>query len=330
MQVSARITHWPILQKADAAETQAQRGFRSSSIWTDGGLSESGLEALSERADELGVCALSRTEAVTAASTRPLVSEPSTASLGRLGLAAFATDRLGVVCGWNAVATSLYGTSLEGAPISRVRPAAQDAAKVSSALEQLASRGFWKGEVTLETAGGLPLRLSVRAVSVLDQSGRLLGYEGVASEAEPSVAPERRRELEAATELSLMRQMPDVGSWSWDPANDRLVVSERFTSLLGAEMGTPLTIAHALSAMPPEDAERVRSALSAMILQGAEPSSIRYRVRAADGSVRHLEAHCTALRAEDGTLIKILGLTRDVTRQVQGAEQLRRPSPDAC
>jgi PAS domain S-box-containing protein len=121
---------------------------------------------------------------------------------------------------------------------------------------------------------------------------------------------------ELVARLALTDCFADLGSWSWEPESDRLVVSERFMALLGLEQGERVTIGHALRAMPEEDATRVRATLDAIAAGEMGSCCVDYRLHGVDGSVRWLEGHCHAVRSGAGGLQKVLGLSRDITERV--------------
>jgi PAS domain S-box-containing protein len=127
--------------------------------------------------------------------------------------------------------------------------------------------------------------------------------------------------------LALAERIPDWGSWTWDLATDGLIASGRFTSLLGVAPGSQLRMADALSVMPAEDRAGVESSIE-QVRSGtiADSFGIEYRVRAADGTTRWLKAYCDTVRGSDGAIVKVLGVTIDVTERITAAAQLEQAS----
>ena len=129
---------------------------------------------------------------------------------------------------------------------------------------------------------------------------------------------------ELAARLTLTERFPDLGSWTWYPASERLHASARFRELLGLAPDQRVTIEDALSAMPREDAEEVRSLLRLVIDDGVESCALDHRVCSPDGSMHWMEGYCLALRDEQGAVEKVMGLSRDVTARVEAAADSMR------
>lgn len=126
---------------------------------------------------------------------------------------------------------------------------------------------------------------------------------------------------ELAARVALTDHFADLGSWTWEPSRDLLTASERFTQLLGVPPGEPMPMSRAMEAMPPEDAEKVRASLDAMLLDGRDSCSVDYRVCGPGDAVHWLEGYCLAVRGEAETVEKVIGLSRDVTARVEAAEE---------
>jgi PAS domain S-box-containing protein len=248
------------------------------------------------------------------------------ASLDRLGLAAFTADLDGHIRSWNRSLELLYGSRrcVLGAPMATVLLPEDDGADAPAILAELLRSGRWERQLTIEDSEGVLRRVKVRAAVTFDIDAAPIEIEAIILE-ETESALTSHEPLEQA-QLALTRRIPGWGSWSWDPSEDELVASERFTSLLGLPPGTPLRMVDALAAMPLEDRERVESAIARMRSDGLDSFSVDYRVSAADGSARWLQAHCDAVRGADGELTQILGITTDTTATVDATEQLARAS----
>jgi PAS domain S-box-containing protein len=133
----------------------------------------------------------------------------------------------------------------------------------------------------------------------------------------------QRRLDESEQRLAVALRVTGLGSWEWEPDEDRLLTSEGFTSLLGLPPGTELKMADALAVMPRLDADRVRLALDEVRSGRLDEFTIDYQVTSTTGDVRWQEAHWETKRHEDGTLACLRGTTRDVTKRVLASEQLR-------
>jgi PAS domain S-box-containing protein len=245
--------------------------------------------------------------------------------LTELDIPAIATDLDGIICHWNQPAAELYGhqqSQMLGARISTVHLSQTDDAIAPSVVGELIRTGRWQGELEIEDATGSPLRLEVRATVRLDAHDRPVGFEAAFTDLRDRVEAERRATMNQSR-LRLAHRIGGLGSWEWDPVEDRLVASDMFTSLLGLDPGTELTIGDALAAMPFQDRPRVRSALQEMRSGAVDSVSFEHRVGSADGAPRWLESHCVAGRDQQGLLTCVRGTTHDVTARVRADERLR-------
>jgi PAS domain S-box-containing protein len=154
------------------------------------------------------------------------------ALLAELGIAALATDRDGIVRECNRAAAELYGLperEMLGMSLSTVGLAQADEATAGSIVHGLLEMGRWRGEVEIEDAGGLALRLDVRARVILDGGDRPVGFEAVFGDLSGRVQAERRAS-ELEPRLRTAQRIARLGAWSWDPRTDRLTTSDGFRS----------------------------------------------------------------------------------------------------
>jgi len=106
-----------------------------------------------------------------------------------------------------------------------------------------------------------------------------------------------------------------AGSWDWDIRNDRLYFDYRMATLYGldpaeAERGLPTSAF--FKCIYPGDANRLRIAVAGM-LNGAELFLKSYRIIAADGLVRWVEAHGRCHFGTDEQPERFSGILVDVT-----------------
>jgi PAS domain S-box-containing protein len=245
--------------------------------------------------------------------------------LAELGVAVVGTDLGGTIRSWNDAAARLYGRDARvmlGTGIQAIGTSPDDDVVAASIVRALSGAGRWQGDLAITDANGLPLLLDVRATVLLDGLGEPLGFEAVvldASGRSPAEEPAAERE----SRLRLAHRVAGLGSWEWDVQEDRVATSDAFTSLLGLQRGKELTMAEALAAMPPSDRERVQSALDRLRADGQEALTVEYRALGAGGTVRWLEAHCGAVRDDDGVVTHVRGVTQDVTARVRATARLQ-------
>ncbi len=62
--------------------------------------------------------------------------------------------------------------------------------------------------------------------------------------------------------------------------------------------------------------------------RGESDSSFRYRLNLPDGSVRHIQAYARTYIGPNGTALRSLGVSWDVTKEVLAAEQLAQQAEE--
>ncbi|MGC8802608.1 MAG: PAS domain-containing protein, partial [Bacteroidales bacterium] len=74
----------------------------------------------------------------------------------------------------------------------------------------------------------------------------------------------------------------------------------------------------------PEDWPQASQALEELFEGRASERALAYRVRHANGDWRWHEGRAVAVRGPLGEVISVVGVSRDITRQRQAEEELRR------
>ena len=257
--------------------------------------------------------------------------------LTELDVAAVGVDLAGTFLSWNRAAARLYGRTAHemlGTSIEAISVSPDDTVVAASIIGELVRVGRWQGELGIEDASGLRLQLDVRAVALMDGDHHPAGFEAVFLDVSGRVQADYRA-AERESRQRLVDRVAGLVSWEWDPRDDRLVTSDAFTSLLGLEPRTKLTMTDALAMMPPADRGRVRSALDGLRGGRSDSFSVEHRVHGSDGTVHWLEAHGAVVRGESGAVTRVRGVTQDVTARVlanqrfQAAEQFWQATLDS-
>jgi len=138
-------------------------------------------------------------------------------------------------------------------------------------------------------------------------------------EASEQVLRESNRRLELATASA------SLGVWDRDLVARTLTWNDRMYELYGLRRGpgVPDYDRWYQDIVHPDDLaaadEGVRAALA-----GEKPYAIDFRVVHPDGSVHHIASNGHVLRDRRGQAVRIIGINRDRTAQVQAAEEQRR------
>jgi CheY-like chemotaxis protein len=129
---------------------------------------------------------------------------------------------------------------------------------------------------------------------------------------------------ESEERLTVATRAARIGIWDWDVLNDELVQDDEtmrqygLTSRLGGGNYRAW-----LARVVPEDRERAHTEVSA-VLNGQREFSLRFRVRRGDGSTRHLRAMARSMRDAEGRVVRLVGVSIDITEAAETELELRR------
>lgn len=128
---------------------------------------------------------------------------------------------------------------------------------------------------------------------------------------------------DARTRLDLTLAAGDVGTWLWDPVNDRVLADGNLARMFGLSEGTPVEarISDFVAAIHPEDRPRIEKAIAAALQDGA-PYENQYRIGQSDESARWVLARGRVQRDEQGTILGLPGVAVDITDRIR-AENAR-------
>jgi signal transduction histidine kinase/ActR/RegA family two-component response regulator len=132
---------------------------------------------------------------------------------------------------------------------------------------------------------------------------------------------------ESEAHLEHAQQLAQLGSWEWDSASGSLSCSAEHARLHGwPGLEPPDTAEGLLAVIAPEDRERVSSAMDDAIAQGpGAETSVDYRLTdSAGGRILHLA--CGVAAGPDGSAVKLVGTSQDITQRfrLEEAERANR------
>ena len=114
------------------------------------------------------------------------------------------------------------------------------------------------------------------------------------------------------------------GPWDWDMAGGRLLMSGRFLAKLGYAPGeVPQSTEGLRMIVHPDDWEQVHADFHAHLSGAAEFFESEYRVRGADGWVWNLDRGRIIARNPDGTPLRMVGTSRDITAEKAAKSKAR-------
>ena len=123
--------------------------------------------------------------------------------------------------------------------------------------------------------------------------------------------------------LAQAQQLVDMGSWEVDVQLQRVSCSDNLYRILGLDhQGREIDFQEIAQKLPPEDAAKATRDLQQAITEGkAFEHDLRYF--SPKGGKRYLHARGFPLRDSEGRVVRVAGVTEDVTDRVNAKEHLR-------
>ena len=115
-----------------------------------------------------------------------------------------------------------------------------------------------------------------------------------------------------------------LGSWVWQPFDERFECSAQYRELIGMPAMEPdYAWRDMLHCVHPEDAARVAKAMDAAMGAG-EAYAITYRIRPGEGCERTVYEQAEAFRDDGGAVMRVEGATQDITERVAAEARIRQ------
>jgi diguanylate cyclase (GGDEF)-like protein/PAS domain S-box-containing protein len=148
--------------------------------------------------------------------------------------------------------------------------------------------------------------------------GHRVRYMLRASRAIADIEQNRRR-------LSNAQRIGEMGDWTWDVRQDRVMLSEQAWRIMGhASARGAMTGQEMLARLHPDDAPRVGAACESAMASG-KGFGIEFRVMQANGALHHVHQQVEVLEYDgDGGVLQLAGAVHDITRRKDAEEQIRR------
>ena len=156
-----------------------------------------------------------------------------------------------------------------------------------------------------------------------DEKGKLIGV--LATIADITEQKQRENQLQKSeTLLTQAEQLADMGSWEMDIEKDELHWSPHFYRMLGLDPQTgPVPHGHGMTMIHPEDREQATRSSDQMKAYGYSFDNELRFIRA-DGAVRIFQSRAVGIKDSNGRVIRIRGMSQDVTERREEEEKLRK------
>ncbi len=124
--------------------------------------------------------------------------------------------------------------------------------------------------------------------------------------------------------LEKAQEVANLGSWVAPiSGGGELIWSKECFRIFGLDENSSLSFAGYLQLVHPDDRERVQHAREAAI-SGAQPYTIDYRIRRADGAMRWVHVRADVIRDPAGAPLKLIGIIQDITEHRELEDRLRQ------
>jgi PAS domain S-box-containing protein len=259
--------------------------------------------------------------------TEEILREQSSA-ISSASDAIFSTDNAFTIKSWNKAAENIFGWRAEEvigkastSIFNAIYPTLNGTSR-EQAIEELMSKGFWRGEVIYHKKDGSPIPVSASASPVRDENGKVVGTVAVVHDI---TARKKREEVlrEAQSDLNRAQAVAKTGSWRLDVQRNVLLWSRENHRMFGIPEGTPMTYESFLETVHPDDRKYVDREWQAG-LRG-EPYDIEHRI-VVDGKVKWVRERAELEFDKDGTLLGGFGTTQEITDLVEMRKKLEEYS----
>jgi diguanylate cyclase (GGDEF)-like protein/PAS domain S-box-containing protein len=220
----------------------------------------------------------------------------------------------GTVTVWNPAAEAMFGFgAAEVIGRHQLCIVTEDGQDRGPEIQARAERGA--SVIGMETLAqhkdGSRADVSLTVSPVFDAQGLPLGSFGIIRD----ISESKRRQLASEADqarLAAAQQMARMGSYEIDIVTGQRWWSEECWRVLGLDDAEPASRDLLLRAVHPDDREWVERLLH-QLDSGGPTAEFSFRIVLAGREIRWMRSRATVLRAADGTPVKIIGTTMDIT-----------------
>lgn len=168
--------------------------------------------------------------------------------------------------------------------------------------------------------GGEVRHVYVAGGPVVDQRGQVGRVVGIAVD----ITPRKRAEEELrilSTRLSLATRSASTGVWDFDVRTNRAIWDDMLFEMFGIPKGDSVPREDWIRRAHPEDRWKL-DVFRDTLVRNKTQDQVEFRIVRPDGSVRHLASAGGAVLDEQGNVIRLVGITRDITERKELEAQI--------
>jgi len=182
-------------------------------------------------------------------------------------------------------------------------------------------------EWTFVRKDGSRLIASVSITAIYEANGTITGYLGIAHDI--TKRKESETKLRLLTErLSLATSVGAIGVWEWEVSTGSMTWDDTISGIYGFRLSPDDPYGQWSRAVLPEDLPLAEGALQ-KTMDRKTRETVDFRIRRADGAIRHLSAAEGVVLDENGNVSKIIGVNIDVTDRKKAEDDLKRAKEEA-
>ena len=233
-------------------------------------------------------------------------------------------DMDGMITDWNKGAERLYGYSageVIGKPISLLMPPdrSSDFADIMGTLRRGSSLKHY--ETVRQKKDGTRIEVSLTVSSIKDPEGRIVGASVICHD----ISERKRQEFVLRESEQRLRVAAEVGrmyAWEWDPATDSVLRSAECASILGLSDNAGIAKDY-FSFIHPDDRAGLWSQVNSLTPEDPVYRT-QYRRFHPGGALLWLEESGCATFDGDGKMVRLVGMTADITERKRAQEALHQ------
>ena len=229
------------------------------------------------------------------------------------------------IVAWSNHAERLFGWMREealGQDIFDIIIPDENSNAAEEILQKMAETGEWEGEFVVRRRDQSTFPAYFHNAALRGEKGEIIGFVGLGADiTERKKIEEALRMREA--QLQDAQRLAHIGSWEWDPAEDRVVWSDELYRIWGLnrqEFGA--TYEDVFKRVHPDDRERLARMVEKARREQA-PYVCDHRILHPDGTERILQSRGTVVTDETGRVVKMYGTGQDITERRRAEEALR-------
>jgi PAS domain S-box-containing protein len=194
-----------------------------------------------------------------------------------------------------------------------------DAASVKKWNDALAKGDVFETEYRLRAHDGSYCWFIGRNVPLKDDTGKIIGWFGSATDIERiKKAEESLRLSEELNRIALLSA--EMGAWDWDVVNGNIEGNEQYFQLLGMPEHGKKSFDFFLEFLHPGDRKRVQNELNHAVEEGVYHSEFRI-IRADTHKERWMNVYARAVSNDNKRTTRMIGVMYDITRRKKMEQQ---------